>query len=428
MIYKILFSIGQYFRNPSLQKQLLFLKSSQNWSFAKLEAYQLQKLQELVTIAYHHSIFYKNTFDRVGLKPSDIKSLDDLRKIPMVTKTDLIQFNQDIHTSIHHKKKFKAVTSGTSGASLTFYKDEFADSFNRASIFRGYSWYNVLPWERNVYFWGYQFTLWSKLKTVFLDTLQNRFRLFKFSSTTIEKVLPKLKNVAYIHGYSSMIYEIAKKYNSLHKGEFKKLKMIKGTSEKVFDSYQEEVVKAFGLPIINEYGAAETGIIAFECPHKTIHINMEGVIVEEVANEIVITNLQQTSFPIIRYKLGDYIRLNKNTTNCACGMKHAAISEITGRIGKVVFGKTTQYPSLYFYYIFKNLGNKYQLYLNYQVHQHKKGYLIFLIEQDITVKESNLISQEIKIYFENDIDFEIFSNQQFSSTQKKQESFISTLI
>jgi phenylacetate-CoA ligase len=251
--------------------------------------------------------------------------------------------------------------------------------------------------------------------------------MFSYNENAIKRIIPKFSNLSYIHGYSSMIYEVAKIYNKLHLEKPKKLKMIKGTSEKVFPAYQNEIIKAFGLPIINEYGAAETGIIAFECPKGNMHLNMEGVIVEEVNNEILVTNLQQTSFPILRYKLGDYVTLSDVKVQCACGMQHTIIKEVTGRVGKVVLGFKEQYPSLYFYYIFKNLGLKYQLYLNYQVQQHEKGKLLFLIEQDLSMEQLEILNKEIFAYFNTDIVAEITYNQRISSNLKKQESFISTI-
>ncbi len=427
MVYKLIFKIGQFFRNPSLTKNYLFLKDSEKWSLKELEYYQLTKLKELVAYCYANTTFYKNSFDKAGLKPSDIVTLADIKKIPIITKEQLIAYNTAIHSSKNNQKKFKASTSGTSGTSLTFWKDEHADSFNRASIFRGYSWFNVKPWERNLYFWGFQFSFLSKLKCKILDGLQNRFRIFSFKEVVIKKMIPKINSVTYIHGYSSMIYEVAKIYNAHQLEKPKKIKMVKGTSEKVFVAYQDAVKKAFGVPIINEYGAAETGIIAFECPKGKMHINMEGVIVEEINKELVVTNLQQTSFPIIRYKLGDYVILDTTEGTCSCGMKHQVIKEVTGRIGKIIYGRTAEFPSLYFYYIFKNLGQKHQLYLNYQVQQHKKGHLTFLIEQQLTGLQQQYLSQEIIAYFENDIVYEIKSNQHFTTTSKKQESFISTL-
>jgi phenylacetate-CoA ligase len=152
-----------------------------------------------------------------------------------------------------------------------------------------------------------------------------------------------------------MIYELAKAINRKGSDKYKNIKMVKGTSEKIFDSYQEEVRKAFGKKMISEYGAAETGIIAFECPKGKMHINMETVIVEEENNEVLVTNLISRSFPVIRYKLGDYIELDPGT-RCDCGRVHPVIKEVLGRTGKVIYGKSGRYPSLTLYYVFKNLA------------------------------------------------------------------------
>ncbi len=427
MFYKFIFKIGALLRNPSLPKKYQFLKESERWDLQRLQEYQLEQLKKIVTFTYGHSSFYKKQWDAIGFKPSDIASLNDIQKIPIITKKQLLQNNDEIHCDFDFKKVFKASTSGTSGESLVFLREEQADSFNRASYMRGYSWHGVKPWEANTYFWGYNFSFLSKLKVRVLDALQHRQRFFDYSEKGIEQSINKIKKSRYIHGYSSMIYEVAKHYNNANLPIPKKLKMIKGTSEKVYSAYQEEVKKAFGLTIINEYGAAETGIIAFECAYGSMHLNVEGVLVEEIENEIVVTNLQQYSFPIIRYKLGDYIRLNKLGVICKCGLKHPILEEVTGRIGKVVYGIKDTYPSLYFYYIFKNMESKFELKLNYQVVQNEKGKLIVSVEQEVTDAILLKLKEEFYSYFKNDITIVIISNCTINSSHKKQQSFISNV-
>ena len=114
--------------------------------------------------------------------------------------------------------------------------------------------------------------------------------MFSYSENEIRKFTSKLKEATFISGYSSMIYEVAKLANKMGLSGSFNLKMVKGTSEKIYDSYQEEVQKAFGQKMISEYGATEAGIIAFECPEGYMHINMENVILEEVDGEAVVTN------------------------------------------------------------------------------------------------------------------------------------------
>ena len=427
MFFKYVFKIGQHYRNPSLQHWLSFLKTSEKWTIEALEAYQLKKLQKLLFYAYTQSSYYKNVFDKNNINPSSINSLDDLKKIPIITKKELLTYNSDIHTKRTFNKAFKANTSGTSGESLKFKREESADSFNRASIFRGYSWYHVNPWEHNGYFWGFNFEGFSKWKTKMLDKLQNRFRLFSYRNEDVELFIRKLENATYLHGYSSMIYETAKLINSQHLKKPSNLKMVKGTSEKIYEGHQNEVKKAYGVKMISEYGAAETGIIAFECPKGNMHINMEGVLVEEIDNEIVVTNLQMHSFPIIRYRLGDYIKLAAKDKKCTCGMQHQIIEEVTGRIGKLVYGIKQTYPSLYFYYIFKNLATKHSLFLTYQVLQNTKGNLLFLIEQPLDSTNNNLLKNEINAYFKHDINFEIQYSHAIVGKDKKLKSFISNI-
>lgn len=427
MFSKLLFKIGQQYRNPSLQQWLFFLKTSEKWTLGELEAYQLKKMQEIIAVAYAESTYYKKSFDSAGIHPSEIVSLEDFKKIPIITKKELIQHNIEIHTKHTFKKVFHANTSGTSGESLKFRREEKADSFNRAAIFRGYSWFHVHPWERNGYFWGFNFEGISKWKTSILDSLQNRFRLFSYEENVVLSFTKKLSNASYLHGYSSMIYETAKLINSQNLKKPLKLKMVKGTSEKIYEAYQDEVKKAYGVKIISEYGAAETGIIAFECVHGNMHVNMEGVLVEEIENEIVVTNLQMQSFPIIRYRLGDYIKLAPKDKKCACGMQHQIIEEVTGRIGELVYGIQNTYPSLYFYYIFKNLATKHSLFLMYQVIQHEKGSLQFLIEQTLDAAEITLLENEITNYFKNDIIFEIQHSQMIVEKDRKLKSFVSNI-
>ena len=224
-----------------------------------------------------------------------------------------------------------------------------------------------------------------------------------------------------------MIYQTAVLINKLNLTKPINIRMVKGTSEKIFDSYKPEIKEAFGIDIISEYGATESGIIAYECRQGNMHINMEGVFVEEIDNEIVITNLQMHSFPIIRYKLKDYITLAPKNKTCPCGKNHLIIEEVTGRIGENIYGRDNTYPSLYFYYIFKNLSKNEKVHLNYQVIQNQKGSLIFKIDKKINPSEERKLISEIEKYFKKDINFEIKQQSNFVYNKGKLKNFISKI-
>ena len=189
MFYKLIYLLGQKYRNPSLGKIYNSLKKSEKWSLDELENYQLKKLKEILNIAYNNSSFYKSKFDELHINIFEINKLSDIKKIPILTKKELIGFSNEIHTNLKFKKSFLATTSGTSGQSLKFLREEAADSFNRASSQRGYSWYNINPWDKNGYFWGFNFSTFAKVKNKIFDRLQNRFRIFSFEEKSLKKFI-----------------------------------------------------------------------------------------------------------------------------------------------------------------------------------------------------------------------------------------------
>ncbi|WP_394676737.1 phenylacetate--CoA ligase family protein [uncultured Sphingobacterium sp.] len=427
MLNKLIFKVGSWYRNPNLEISFKELLRTDKASVAEIKQIQEKKFAELLDFTFGYSPYYKRKFKELGITRDDIRSLDDLGKLPILEKVELRTHADEINSTFKFDKVFLSETSGTSGQPLKFIKNEEWDSMNRAAIYRGYSWFGVKPWEKNGYFWGYNLAEKDKRKINLLDRLQNRFRIFSYKEEEIVSFTKKLLNADYLEGYSSMIYEVAKRINKFPTLEKpKKLKLIKGTSEKIYDNYQEETIKAFGSKIVSEYGAAEAGIIAFECPHGSMHINSENVIVEVIDGEIIVTNLISKSFPILRYRLGDKVTLADPNFKCACGRKHPVILDVLGRVGKNIIGKENSYPSLTLYYVFKNLALNKNVTLNYQAVQHEKGKSILKIEQN-SPEYFEDINVELKKYFADDVEFEMKFGQKLHEMDGKLKDFITTI-
>jgi phenylacetate-CoA ligase len=310
---------------------------------------------------------------------------------------------------------------------LIFYRNQDWDAWHNASVIRGLSWHNVNPWERNGYLWGHSYAFMRQLKTKILDHLQNRFRLFSYDEKEMGIFVQHLQKAVYLSGYSSMIYEIAKFINEkCHPKPSIDLKLVKGTSETIHPSYYKDIESAFGRRIVSEYGAAEAGIIAFECREGQMHINMETVIAEVDNGEIILTNLVSRSFPIIRYKLGDYVE-KAEPTQCKCGLQHLSLRSIVGRVGKLVHGYTQKYPSLTLYYICKNLALEHGLMINYQAIQTEIGKLTLQVENKLDPAQHELLKKQIFVYYNNDLNVEVIDGCDLCSKTKKKMDFISHL-
>ena len=422
-MHRIIYTLGVYWRSPEIKDAYNQLKKSETYDQKTLENNQLIALKKLLKKAYSTSLFYRDLYDKHGVNIDDIQTLSDIEKLPTVTKKDLLNHRENIQNKGGYRKLFLSETSGSTGEPLVFYRHSEWDAAHRAAQQRGYSWYDIKPWDRNGYFWGYDYRKKRTLKIRFLDSLLNRFRLFSYTSKDIDRFAKKLNKAVYLEGYSSMIYEVAKRINT-HQIRPYHLKLVKGTSEKIFPSYHAEVKQAFGQPITSEYGAAETGIIAFECPKGNMHVVMENVIVETQKNEAIITNLHSDSFPIIRYKLGDTITLNKDK-KCACGMHHDIIEDVLGRVGQVIYGKLHEYPSLTLYYVFKNMALNSHLTINYQAVQHKKGSVDLYLDQSLSDEMLRILQDEWYAYFAADVDVRIHPKGLQRSYDHKFKDFIS---
>ena len=426
MLAKIIYLTGVYFRSPEIFQIYRSLKNTEKWSLQELRTLQLQKLKRMVSLAYEKSKYYRNLYDSNNIKPVDIATLSDLKKIPCISKNDLLANRNEIQNRKGYRRLFYSETSGTTGQPLVFYRDSIWDASTRSAQLRGYSWYGVNPWDRNGYFWGYSFDFKKKAKIVFQDLLLNRFRTFSYDREEIRIFSKKMEKAVYLEGYSSMIYEAAKLVMDQNcKGKIN-LKMVKGTSETIFDRYQQASIEAFGRKIVSEYGSSETGIIAFECPKGNMHVVMENVIVEVEAGEVIVTNLVSDSFPIIRYKLGDAVNMVNNSV-CPCGMKHEILGDVSGRVGSVIYGKQKTYPRLTLYYVFKNMAIKHNVSLNYQGVQNEAGKIDLLIEQQLNQETQLQLQSELDMYFGEDVNVVMLPGKLVRDYTHKFKDFISNI-
>ncbi len=420
LFHKIIYKIGEKWHNPMIRLAFKELRQTDFSSFETLQSLQLERLKKLLHHAKTYSPFYK---DRLNAIDIDTMTLEDLNSLPTLSKSDLYDSTETISNNPHHKKLIKSETSGSTGNALIFYRSLEWDAYHRAAQYRGYSWYGINPWDRNIYFWGFNPNWMRLIKIRFIDFLMNRYRIFSFNEAELEKVVRYIKQARYIEGYSSAVFTLTQYLKKTNR-HYSNIKLVKGTSEKIYDTYHDTVKQVFDLKMSSEYGAAEAGIIAFECPQGNMHITMENVIVEVVDDKIIVTNLHSFSFPIIRYELGDYVVMGDGY-QCSCGRKHTVIREVTGRIGKKILGLISSYPTLTLYYVFKNIALEYGIQLAYFGIQREKGKLQYeIIRSDFDeIQVEEYILKESFKYFGSDINASIVFIDEVEKKNKKTKDF-----
>ncbi len=283
----------------------------------KYADYVEQKKQEIVNYHFENNSFYRNLVgDKLPQRWEDL---------PVLTKKDL---QRPLEERLSHSYSLKSVfinkTSGSSGNPFTFARDKYAHALTWASIIHRFGVHGIdFNTSLQARFYGMSKDFKGYYLTRLKDFLSNRYRfsILDFSDEGLEKILDEFKkrNFNYINGYTTCIMQVAK---FLHRKELT-LKQVcptlmacVTTSEMLLAEDKEYLIKHLGIPVINEYGSAELGVIALENSSYEWRLNNEELFVEilddnnnpvpdGMLGNIVITSLFNLAHPFIRYKVGD---------------------------------------------------------------------------------------------------------------------------
>jgi phenylacetate-CoA ligase len=321
------------------------------------------KRTEIVDFHLKNNSFYKNIVSKF-----DSTNWSDL---PVLTKKDLQSpLKNRLSKGYTEKTVFVNKTSGSSGDPFVFAKDKKAHAITWASIIYRFGWYGVdFNKSYQARFYGIPLDFLGYKKERLKDFLGNRFRfpIFDLSDKVLEGVLEhfKSKKFDYINGYTSSIVLFGKYLKSqdiVLTDICPTLKVCMVTSEMLFEEDKILLEKYLGVPVVNEYGASELDLIAFQNPQGEWQVNSETLFVEildennqPVANgnegKIVITSLYNKAHPFIRYEIGDMGILDENST-----WKKPILKKLIGRTNDVALlpsGKKS--PGLTFYYVTKSI-------------------------------------------------------------------------
>ncbi|HEY80138.1 MAG TPA: phenylacetate--CoA ligase family protein [Anaerolineae bacterium] len=323
------------------------LEASQWWSYDQIQALQNAKLRRLIAHVYEHVPFYRQVMDQRGLKPADIQTADDLVKLPIVDKKALTQhYDAGLRDhSIPRKQLIHATSSGSTAERLHYWTTKSQKAKKWAGLFR---WWEMVGYEFGDPYVTFQlapnqgFKGWPLVGR--LEWLLLRHHWLSAQEMTDEVLAQYVENLRawrpkLFRSYASTLYYLAKRMNEA--GLNVHVPAILTTGETLTDHMRETIARAFAPgEVFNEYGGDGMQIAA-EChEHQGMHINAETYIVEIVKDgkrvaegelgEVVLTNLEATATPFIRYNIHDVAALT--TAPCACGRGLPRLSHLEGRL------------------------------------------------------------------------------------------------
>ncbi len=344
----------QFIRKQAVYRYIRGVQSLQFCSLQRINSLCDRKIARIVRYTYWNVPYYHSLWKVLGLNIEEINCKEDLVKLPILSKEEILKNDNSLISEGDIGKLYTRKTGGSTGMTLHFKKEARALAINDAIMWRCYSWYGIDIGDRQVRFWGVPVTRKLRWKEQLKDFVLNRIRISAFDISK-ESCLEQYKRIkkfkpAYFYGYTTAIYgfclymkELGIDLNELH------LKAVICTAEKMYPHHRKLFDEVFDCPVVDEYGCAEHGIIAFQCREGNMHIMADHLYMEFLdennkpvkpgeTGRIVITDLDSYAMPLIRYDIGDIGRASNKT--CSCGITLPLMEVVEGR--KEDFIRTTE--------------------------------------------------------------------------------------
>lgn len=337
----------------------LFFDIDRLWNVSEKELQKFKDKRFRWMVKYAYTVpMYHDLYKKSGVHPDDIRGINDIEKLPFVSKNELRQYYPDglISPKTSKEKLIEVSTSGTTGRSLSVFVDMYdivMALFGYIRMLREYD----INWRKN------RSTIIADLSPHTVESgyfikgamqnLQNQF-LFKNmqwldTNDKPEELIEKINDFKpdFLGGYTGMLGHLAL---LKEKGYGKDInpRVIASTGSILDENLRKFIKSNFDAELFETYVATETGPIAFQCRHGGYHVFSDYIHLEIIENgkqvpsneqgHITVTKLYGLGTPIIRYvSMNDII--GDTSDKCSCNMSGQTIEKVYGRDILALFRK-----------------------------------------------------------------------------------------
>jgi phenylacetate-CoA ligase len=345
---RIVFPLKDFAAGKHTLRALRELERTQWLDHAALTELQLARLKSVVSHAYRNVPYYRSALDEQGIAPEAMARLEDVRLLPLLTKEVVRRSRGDLLARQGARVLEEVYTSGTTGEATRFAVDADARSAAFANQLRGRAWHGFSVGARELKIWG---RAGSRSAAGFYDRfifLLNgaKDRLLNVRTVSAHELSPaavegwiaavRRHRPELLYGYAAAVYFLARLIE-LRGLPFPggTIRTVFVTAEKIDDAQKSLIERVFGATVREEYGSAECGVIAFECPKGRLHTSDETLLTEVLnpdadgVGDLVVTHLGNYAMPLLRYRTGDLVA--RSSDPCPCGRSAGTLSKVVGR-------------------------------------------------------------------------------------------------
>jgi phenylacetate-CoA ligase len=321
---------------------------SQYWPPDRQRDLQWSLLASLLDHCFSEVPYYRDTLSARGVRRSDFRSLDDLRKMPTVGKKDVFHHGDAFKAEGFGRFRPKPVpTSGTTGSPMTVYWDLRSNVMELLCQWRHYSWYGYRLGAPFLDIRNYHTHLRDKWawnwKCRGLET-----SIFFWDASNAAECADMLRKrrIRLWRGNPLALSQLAQCFEKAGIGDIKPRRIF-SVGEALLESQRENLERWSGTVVGDSYGLNEHTGVMCQCPAGNYHVASEYGILEILREDgtpaepgeegrIVTTGLHNRAFPLIRYDTGDLAVPAAGP--CACGRTLPVVRSLSGRLGDRVLG------------------------------------------------------------------------------------------
>jgi phenylacetate-CoA ligase len=306
---------------------------------------QWNALQQMVDHAWATVPFYRAQLAHAGLSPQKVRSFEDYRAVPVLTKTDIRAAGPRLLSELYDRDRLcRKTTSGSTGVALEIFVDEESAQWKRACTLRSDEWSGWRRGEPVAKLWGNPDYLQRGWRGRFRNAVLDRARYLdtlKMDVAALAAFARSLqrRRASLLFGHAHSVYLFADYLASQRIDDIRPRGIIT-TAMVLHDWQRRRIEQVFRCPVTNRYGCEEVSLIACECErHNGLHINADSVYVEILrdgrparpgeAGSVVVTDLTNRAMPLLRYQVGDVAVINER--RCSCGRGLPLLKRLEGR-------------------------------------------------------------------------------------------------
>lgn len=340
------------------------IQNCQHWDQHSIKHYQEEKLKEMIHYCWQYVPFYRSHWHSYINSPDDIQSLEDLQKLPVLTKDQLRAELPNLTTTANWVKSEEARTGGSTGQPIIFRMTKEDQEFMWAQMYVGWHWAGYSLGDPFLVVGGESIGIGLSDRRTLKDKLMNRW-VFSGSNLTKERVkaliaVPHFKKIRFIYGYPNAIRELGELLAEIGT-TFPKLQSVVCTAEVMRPEVRQRIEETLGVTVFDQYGLNDGGLLAVEGKeHNGLHVFPHRGILEilddhnqqihilKQSGRAVATCLSNFVTPFIRYETGDMVHWH-DFEPAASGIGWPRIGPVDGRTGDVIYlpsGRSIAMPGL----------------------------------------------------------------------------------